>query len=90
MTSELRQYLRREVDRGRRERLAAEAAVQRERDRIVFELAERDELQKLRRRVRHLPRTCEACRESFIPRRGDARFCGNTCRQRAYRRRRAA
>jgi ParB family chromosome partitioning protein len=33
---------------------------------------------------------CAHCGESFLPGRGDARFCSAACRQRAYRRRRAA
>ena len=30
---------------------------------------------------------CEVCGETFVPTRSDARYCSNTCRQAAYRRR---
>lgn len=34
-------------------------------------------------------RTCEACGDPFTPRRADARYCSNACRQDAYRQRKA-
>jgi hypothetical protein len=39
-----------------------------------------------RRRARHDEIICEACGEAFVPTRADARFCGNACRQRTFRR----
>ena len=33
---------------------------------------------------------CAVCDAPFVPVRRDARFCGNACRQREYRRRKAA
>jgi len=38
-----------------------------------------------RRRVRHRPRACESCGESFIPTRSDAATCSDRCRQRLHR-----
>lgn len=35
-------------------------------------------------------RVCEACGDSFVPKRTDARYCGDACRQRAHRERRKA
>jgi hypothetical protein len=43
----------------------------------------------VRRRVKHEPRACAVCGESFTPKRSDARYCSPTCRQRAHRERRA-
>jgi hypothetical protein len=43
-----------------------------------------------RRAVRHEPRACDVCGETFTPRRADARYCSPACRQRAYRKRRKA
>ena len=42
-----------------------------------------------RKRVHVAPRTCEACGVEFTPRRTDARYCSNACRQDAYRQRKA-
>ena len=45
--------------------------------------------QRVRRR-RHrasVRAVCTVCNETFTPKRGDARCCSNTCRQRAYRQR---
>jgi len=39
----------------------------------------------VRRRVRHEPKTCLKCHNSFVPTRSDARFCSGRCRQ-AYHR----
>ena len=39
-------------------------------------------------RVRHAPRACRRCGESFTPRRRDADFCGGACRVAAHRERR--
>lgn len=36
------------------------------------------------------PRACAGCGRAFAPRRADARYCSNACRQRSYRTRRAA
>jgi hypothetical protein len=33
------------------------------------------------------PTTCEVCEEEFTPKRADARYCSNACRQDAYRKR---
>lgn len=35
-------------------------------------------------------RACEVCRQTFTPKRADARYCSAPCRQRAYRTRKAA
>lgn len=43
-----------------------------------------------RRRVQHEQRLCDNCSARFTPRRADARYCSNACRQDAYRRRRCA
>jgi hypothetical protein len=40
-----------------------------------------------RRRVRHEEKTCAVCDELFVPKRCDARYCSNACRQDAYRKR---
>jgi hypothetical protein len=40
-----------------------------------------------RRAATRAPRACEGCDKVFTPRRADARFCGDPCKQRAYRRR---
>jgi hypothetical protein len=45
----------------------------------------RSQVRKERRRVSRSDRECEVCGEQFTPARGDARFCGATCRQRAHR-----
>jgi hypothetical protein len=39
-------------------------------------------------RVRHAPRVCARCGESFTPKRADALFCGGGCRVAAHRERR--
>jgi hypothetical protein len=47
--------------------------------------------QRLRRKLRREnrePQTCSICKLSFQPKRSDARFCSNACRQWAYRLRR--
>jgi hypothetical protein len=41
------------------------------------------------RRRRERQAFCAMCYGTFGPRRSDAKFCGNACRQRAYRRRKA-
>lgn len=38
------------------------------------------------RRVHHDKIKCKVCRKPFMPTRSDAKFCGNTCRQKAFRR----
>jgi hypothetical protein len=48
-----------------------------------------DRVEVERRRVEHQPRRCEICDEEFTPKRSDARFCSNACRQDAYRQRKA-
>jgi hypothetical protein len=40
-----------------------------------------------RRRVDHDVRNCAVCEELFVPKRADARYCSNACRQDAYRKR---
>ena len=40
-----------------------------------------------RRRVKHDARRCEVCEEEFTPKRADACYCSNACRQDAYRKR---
>jgi transposase len=40
-----------------------------------------------RRRVTHEARCCDVCGEEFTPKRSDARYCSNSCRQDAYRKR---
>jgi hypothetical protein len=47
-----------------------------------------EEYARIRKRVQVGPRDCQVCGESFTPKRGDARFCSNACRQDAYRKRR--
>ena len=42
----------------------------------------------LRRRERR--QFCAGCGATFVPARRDARYCGNACRQRAYRVKKAA
>jgi predicted nucleic acid-binding Zn ribbon protein len=42
------------------------------------------------RRTDVFPRPCETCHELFTPPRSDGRYCSSACRQKAYRRRRAA
>jgi hypothetical protein len=37
------------------------------------------------RRLAHRRRYCATCKMAFTPKRADARFCSNACRQRAYR-----
>jgi hypothetical protein len=44
-------------------------------------------LEKERRRVKREDRRCEVCNETFTPKRADARYCSNACRQDAYRKR---
>jgi hypothetical protein len=39
-----------------------------------------------RRAKEELPTVCAQCGSRFYPLRSDARYCGGTCRQRAYRR----
>jgi hypothetical protein len=48
------------------------------------------ELSDRRKRQGHVsvpPRACTECGEPFTPKRRDARYCSNACRQRAYRER---
>src|SRR6476659_9868396 len=42
-----------------------------------------------RKRRKPVARACETCGATFSPKRYDARFCSNHCRQRAFRRRAA-
>jgi hypothetical protein len=49
----------------------------------------RNESNRLRRRVEHAKVKCVVCREAFVPKRSDARTCGNRCRQQLHRRRQA-
>lgn len=65
-----------------RERWEADLEAVRERDR-----AYRRELRARRREARLA--ACECCAQYFKPARADARYCGNACRQRAYRQRAA-
>ena len=44
---------------------------------------------KFLRRVERFTEICDGCGERFVPKRSDARTCGNRCRQRLFRERRA-
>jgi hypothetical protein len=44
---------------------------------------------KVLRRVERSTEICDGCGERFVPKRSDARTCGNRCRQRLFRERRA-
>ena len=44
---------------------------------------------KVVRRVERFTEICDGCGERFVPKRSDARTCGNRCRQRLFRERRA-
>jgi hypothetical protein len=41
------------------------------------------------RRRREMRQRCLACEETFVPTRRDARYCGDACRQHAFRERQA-
>jgi hypothetical protein len=43
-----------------------------------------------RNRVEHGERECDGCGETFTPTRSDSRYCKDACRQKAYRKRKAA
>ena len=43
---------------------------------------------KVRRQVVQDPVECEECGREFVPKRSDALYCGDACRQRAYQARR--
>ena len=45
---------------------------------------------KVVRRVERFTEICDGCGERFVPKRSDARTCGNRCRQRVFRERRRA
>ena len=46
--------------------------------------------QRARRKHRHRwPQRCDVCNKQFTPRRPDAHYCSNACRQLAYRRRKS-
>ena len=45
---------------------------------------------KVVRRVERFTEICDGCDERFVPKRSDARTCGNRCRQRVFRERRRA
>jgi hypothetical protein len=46
--------------------------------------------QRERRLVHHDERICASCKEPFVPKRSDARYCSHRCRVAAHRRRRKA
>ena len=45
---------------------------------------------KVVRRVERFTEICDGCGERFVPKRSDARTCGNRCRQRVFRERQRA